>query len=114
MKRIIATILAGGLSALTLAAAPAHADEGRGNGRDGEHQQYDRAAPPPPRYQRRDRDARDQRDEDAYRGDYGRQRDEHAYRGNDGRRYDGYPRPYRRAGDVDVHIDVNGGWLAHR
>src|ERR1700737_1501024 len=41
MKRIIATILAGSLSALTLAAAPAHADEGRAYDQQGSQQRYD-------------------------------------------------------------------------
>jgi hypothetical protein len=109
MKRIIAVVLVGGLSALTLAAAPAHAEERSYDGRDGVHQEYDRRAPPSRRPDRRDRHARDQRDEDTDRRDgYGR--------------YDGYPQPeqqpYRRAGvgvgmgNVDVRTDV-GSWLAH-
>jgi hypothetical protein len=113
MKRIIAMVLAGGLSALTLAAAPAHADEGRAyDGRDGVQQQYDRRDRAPQRDDRRERDARDRRDEDAYRR-------------SDDDRYDGYrqqeqhrdPRDRHASvgigtGNVGVRIDI-GRWLAH-
>ncbi len=113
MKRIIAMVLAGGLSALTLAAAPAHADEVRAyDGRDGVQQQYDRRDRAPQRDDRRERDARDRRDEDAYR------------RADDGR-YDGYRQQEQHrdarnrhgsvgieTGNVDVQIAI-GRWLAH-
>ena len=111
MKRIIGTILAGGLSALTLAAAPAHAEERAYEGRDGVQHEYDRRPPTPERVYHHDRYARERSDEDGYRGD--------GYR-----RYDQDSRPeqereqrYRHGsfglgtGDLDVRIEV-GGWHA--
>jgi len=112
MKRIIGTILAGGLSALTLAAAPAHAEERAYEGRDGVQQEHDRRPPPPERVDDHHRYARERSDEDGYRGD--------GYR-----RYDRDSRPEQAreqryghgslglgTGDLDVRIDV-GGWHAH-
>jgi hypothetical protein len=69
MKRIIGTILAGGLSALTLAAAPAHAEEGAYEHREGVQQEYDRRPPPPERMDYHHQYARERSDEDGYRGD---------------------------------------------
>lgn len=111
MKRIIAMVLAGGLSALTLAAAPAHADEGgTHDGREGVQQQYDRRerGPRRDRDDRRDSDDRDRRNDNAYRrADNGRyevyrqsdQRDRHVSVGID-------------TGNVGVRIDI-GHWFAH-
>ena len=111
MKRIIGTILAAGLSALTLAAAPAHAEERAG--RDGMQQEYDRRPPTPERVYRHDRYARERSDENGYRDDRYRRDDEY------GRAVQQREERYRHATvgigtrDVDVRIDV-GRWLAHR
>ena len=111
MKRIFAMVLAGGLSALTLGAAPAHADEGAYDRRDGAQQQYHRQDRAPQRDGRHERDDRHSRSEDAYR------------RADDGW-YDGYRKPEQRdrpgrqasvgieTGDVGVRIDI-GHWFAH-
>ena len=112
MKRVIGTILAGGLSALTLAAAPAHAEERSYDGRDGVHQEYDRRPPPPERMERRDGYRHDRRDEDAYRDDRYRRDDEHARA--ERQREERYRHATVGIGtrDVDVRIDV-GRWLTH-
>jgi hypothetical protein len=112
MKRIIATILAGGLGALTLAAAPAHADEGRPyDGRDGVHQEYNRRAPPQ-RHDRRGRGAPDRRDEDAYRRDGDGRNDGYQQQEQRRNRQDRHASVDIGTGNADVRIDV-GGWLAH-
>jgi len=120
MKRIIATILAGSLSALTLAAAPAHADEGRAYDQQGSQQRYDQGD----EYQQN----RDRRggDVNAYRHDSdGYRRDGGYADGRNGRgRSHGYPQPDPRreqrnrqasvgvgTGDFQVYVNV-GGWLA--
>jgi hypothetical protein len=113
MKRIIATVLAGGLTALTLAVAPARAEERAYDGREGVHEEYDRRPPPQPeRRDRQDRYTHERRDEgdrdDGYHRDDG---DAHAEQERHA--------PYRHAnvgigvGDIDVHIDA-GNWLAQR
>jgi hypothetical protein len=113
MKRIIGTILAGGLSALTLAAAPAHAEERSYDGREGVHQEYGRRPPrPPERMDRGDGYTHDRRDEDAYRDDRYRRDDEYARA--DQQREE--PNRHATVGigtrDVDLRIDV-GRWLTH-
>ncbi len=112
MKRIIGTILAGGLSALTLAAAPAHAEERAYEGRDGTQQEYDRRPPPPERVYYHDRYARERSDEDVYRDDRYRRDDE--YTRAEQQREERYRHPTVGIGtrDVDVRIDV-GRWLTH-
>jgi Ni/Co efflux regulator RcnB len=105
MRRIIAMVLAGGLSAATLAAAPARADERGYDRRDGAHEEYDRRAPPPQRHDRGEHEARDRRDEDAYRGGDRRydDRDQHERR-------DRHASVDVRPGEVGVHVDA-GNWL---
>ena len=101
MKRIVAMVLAGGLSALTLAAAPAHAEE-RPYDRQQQSGQSDRRAPP------RRQDGRDRRDEEAYRRDVRRPDDRDPYLRSSRHATVGI-----RTGSVDVWIDA-GNWLARR
>ena len=111
MKRFIGTILAGGLGALTLAAAPAHAEERAYEGRDGVQHEYDRRPPTPERVYHHDRYARERSDEDGYRGDRYRRYDQ------DSRPEQEREQRYRHGsfglgtGDLDVRIEV-GGWHA--
>ncbi|TMB28807.1 MAG: hypothetical protein E6J65_03485 [Deltaproteobacteria bacterium] len=110
MKRFIGTILAGGLGALTLEAAPAHAEERAYERRNGIQQEFDRRPLPPERVDHHDRYARELSDEDSYRGDRYRRDDEYARAEQQREERLRHATVGIGTRDLDVRIDV-GRWL---